>query len=235
MTLKSPSLEVVSSTTVEKRRLARINLTSEQFRYKDSGKIFSVFDLSKGGMALRILDADDRVHFPLGRRIEGTLNLKRHKFDVVARVKRIGSDLIGCEFEELSSEALSALQEFFDPVALGQELKPVDTEIGGPLWFHGRSGTDLLVWRRVDGQFSRFVLYLMGSYIQWDDAHRVSTGRVDSSQERGEVWGEFRFETLLLQPDLVPDTGKLKVAKTLILSSNLPQDLKRWSTRQLEV
>jgi hypothetical protein len=62
----------------------------------------------------------------------------------------------------------------------------------------------------------------------------METGQVNSSYEQSEVRGVVRFETLLLKPDGRADRGKLNIAKSLVLSSNLPQDLKKWCVRQLE-
>src|SRR5436190_1257440 len=105
MTSKSPSLGIVSNpggtgsgggtdqgSGSERRRVPRLNLTKEQFRLEQNGKIFSVSDLSSNGMALRILDSEDLNLFPVGIILNGTLNLHREKFAVSARVRHIGKD-----------------------------------------------------------------------------------------------------------------------------------------------
>jgi hypothetical protein len=55
----------------------------------------------------------------------------------------------------------------------------------------------------------------------------------DRRDQRGEEWGAVQFETIVLDADTQPDPDKLSIAKDLILSSNLPQDLKKWCVRQL--
>ena len=215
--------------------MPRLNLTTEQFRLSQNGKIFSVFDLSLGGMALRVLDRADLTVFTVGARVEGSLNLHREKYHVTARVRHVGTELVGCEFEELDAEVTAVLTQFFDPKALGQELRPIPAAENGALWYHGPSGTDLILWRGVDGQYRRFTLFVLGSYAQWETEVGTTTGRASPSFEKSEVRGVVRFETMLLEPDSRPDAGKLSIAKTLLLSSNLPQDLRGWCVRHLEI
>ena len=158
---KETNLEVVAGTDVaaaadraaERRRLPRLGLTSEQFRLKQNGKIFSVIDLTQQGMALRLLDANDRVLFPMGSHFEGTLNLRAEKFPIKARVRRIAHDSVGCELEDLEEATRAALERMLDPAVLGAELKPIPASESGMLWFHGPSGTDLLLRRGNDGQY----------------------------------------------------------------------------------
>jgi hypothetical protein len=235
MNPKSPSLEVISTdgtSTDERRRVPRLNLTHEQFRL-DGGKVFLVSDLSEGGMALRLLESSDRGLFPPGAMLNGTLNIHGERVTLRARVKHVGQELIGCQFHELDDRTVAKLKDLFDPKRLGQDLRPIPTQEDGPLWYHGMSGTDVLLWRQMDGRYHRFMVYVLGSYVQWEEEKPVVTGRVASAFERSEVWGVVRFETQILSPDPRPDAGKLSVAKTLLLSSNLPQELKKWCGRQL--
>lgn len=227
-------LEAVTGHAVERRRIPRLSLTSEQFRLKQTGKIFSVADLSSEGMALRILDAGDLLAFPVGAEVEGILNLKKKKLVIHGRVKNIRPDLVGFQFEGLDSHVAEEISKLLDPEILGAELRPIPGAEGGALWYHGTSGTDLLLWRAADGQYSRFFLQVLGTFIQWDGAEELATGRVRASEELGEARGIFRHETALLDFDAKPDAGKLGVAKTLVLSSNLPQELIRWFVRQLQ-
>ena len=242
MTTKSPSLEVISSSPSdpenqsERRRLPRINLSGEQFRLAQTGKIFSVTDLSERGMALRILEKEDFLLFPVATVLQGVLNLKGQRHELTARVRHLGADAVGCEFEGLNPLVLTAISTFLDPAALGKELKPIPSSEGvGTLWYHGPSGTDLLLKRGADGQYHRMTLYVRGSYIQWMQEGGLTTGRTRSSDEAGESRGVLRFETLFLEVDSQVDSGKLAVAKTLILSSNLSEDFKNWCVRKLGV
>jgi hypothetical protein len=236
---KSPNLEAVSDPTKnppqgqERRRLPRLNFSGEQFRLNQNGKIFAVVDLSRQGMALRVIDPEDFRVFSVGAAVQGQLNIGREKFPVNARVRNLRPDSIGCEFEALSDVTEIALKKFLDPDSLGQELRPIPSAGQSTLWYHGPSGTDLLLWRGTDGQYRRLTLYVQGSYIQWEADVGVTTGESSSAKERSEIQGIMRFETMILRADSSADSAKLSIAKTLLLSSNLPQDLKKWCIRQL--
>jgi hypothetical protein len=220
----------------ERRRLPRLNFSGEQFRHTATGKVFLVSDLSLEGMALRLIDRNDFLLFPIATLLEGRLNLKGEKLAVNARVRHLGPDTVGCEFEDkLEDSTRQALNRYLDPVSLGRDLKPIPSSEGGTLWYHGPSGTDLLLKRGNDGVYRIMTLYVQGSYVQWSEASQLSTGRTRATDQQGENRGLLRFETLWLEQDDALDRGKLSVAKTLILSSNLPEDFKKWCTRKLEV
>jgi hypothetical protein len=241
MTKNPHHLEAISKdgkSSTERRRLPRLNFAGEQFRLQGqaypNGKIFAVVDLSRQGMALRLIDPEDLRIFSVAAEIQGTLNIRREKFPIRARVRNVRPDVVGCEFENLESVTAEALKRFLDPDSLGQELRPIPASGQGTLWYHGPSGTDLLLWRGIDGQYHRLTLYVQGNYIQWESEPGVSTGRAEASQERSEIQGILRLETMLLAADAQPDPAKLTIAKNLLMSSNLPQDLKNWCVRKLE-
>ncbi len=226
----------------ERRRVPRLSLVSELFRVSSINQVFPIVDLSLSGMAFRLVGIEDPSElalFSVGAEVVGTLNLKREKYPLQVRVRHLRTDLVGCEFERLSDATGRALTDFLDPANLGKDLKPIPmSESGwsqplGCLWYHGASGTDLLLWREWDGQYSKILLCMLGSYVQWEE-EKLVTGRFrpsheEASQERGMIY----FDTMLFESDAKPDSGKLSVAKTLILSSNLPQNLKSWCTRKL--
>ena len=244
--MKTPSthnLEVISdhssenaepATIGERRRLPRLNLTAEQFRLTANGKIFSVTDLSQEGMALRILERADFLLFPIATELEGTLNLKGEKHSILAKVRHIGPESVGCQFEKLNENARAALTRFLDPATLGRELKPIPSSESGTIWYHGPSGTDLLMKRGTDGSFQRLSLFIQGSFVQWTEDAGLATGRTRPTDEQGETRGILRFETLWLDNDAPLDPHKLAVAKTLIMSSNLAEDFKKSCIRKLE-
>jgi len=235
---KSPNLEVISKGSEirnhERRHLPRLSLTSEQFRLNRDGKLFSVSDLSRSGMGIWLLNREDAQHFSVGLLLEGILNLKRQKYHAKVRVRNMSPDRIGCEFEDPSEEIIVALADLLNPELLGKELKPLPSSEMTSLWYHGPTGTDLLFRRMADGNYQRFTLYVLGTFIQWDQREGLSTGRTLISNERSELRGILRLETLLLDSDPTPAPDKLSIAKTVILSSNLPLDLKGWCVRQLE-
>jgi PilZ domain len=233
----SPSLEVISRDSVppydERRSFPRLSLAHELFRLKKNERVFSVADLSLGGMAIWLLDPEDLQYFLIGLSVEGILSLRRQKYEVRARVRNLRVDRVGLEFEGLSVSVSEVIGHFLEPQILGQELRPIPAPSLSSLWYHGPCA-DLLLYRAMDGKYHKWVLSLLGNWVQWDDQEGLVTGQTQDSHQKAEVHGIVRLETLLVKRDLEPDPEKLRIAKTLILSSNLPQDLKTWCIRQFE-
>jgi hypothetical protein len=236
----SRGLEIVSNpgtpaaeADYERRRLPRLNLGGEQFRLQANGKIFAVCDLNAEGMAVRILDPEDLRLFPVAARVEGTLNLQGDRVPVKAQVRHVRVDRIGCQFTELNPSAQDHLRRFLDPVHVGGQLKPLPVSEGSTIWYHGPSGTDLLFWRGVDGQFRRAVMHFLGQYVTWESDEALATGLADPAGEHSEVRGVVRFETLRLHADEKPDPAKLQIARQLLQASSLPEDLRKWCLRRL--
>jgi hypothetical protein len=225
---RPPSLEAVSdqatSGVAERRSVPRLALTGEQFRLKESGKVFSVADLSVDGMALKILDEEDLALFPVGRKIEGALNVRREKHAVIAQVVHVKRGRVGCHFENLEARTKRAFARYLDPAVLGAELKATPSGESGTIWYHGPSGTDLSFFKGTDGASSRALLIVFGTFVQWDTERGLSTGTASFAENA---------ETLLFQADSAPDPDKLSVAKTLLLSSNVTKELKEWCLRRM--
>lgn len=232
---KSPSLEVISAKgdRTERRRMPRLQLAAEQFRDSRNGKIYSVADLSRSGLALRVLDEGDLALFPVASVFSGSLNLRREKHPVRVRVCNVARGRVGCEFLEVEGPVAKALEAYLEPSVLGHELRPLPSSERGTIWYHGPSGTDLILWRGSAGRFRRLALVVLGLWVHWDEETGLCTGAVRETRDDGETRGVIRFETLIVDRDERPDGGKLHVAKTVLLSSNLPEDLKRWSAVQL--
>jgi hypothetical protein len=239
----SHSLEVISKEKTEhdkksdheRRRVPRLCLTGELFRVAPVGKTFSVTDLSPEGMAIRVLEGEDLRLFAVSTLVQGELNLRREKYPVQGRVKNVRSDMVGFQFENISSEVDKVLHQYVNPKSLGQELRPIPSSENGALWYHGPSGTDFLLWRSIDGQYRKMAMYVQGTFVHWDLEKGITTGFCTSAEEKSEIRGLLRFETLMLDPDDSVDLSKTEVAKTILLSSNLPQDLTKWCVRQLTI
>lgn len=229
----SPNLEEDSEH--ERRRMPRLTLTTEQFKMQRNGKVYPVADLSLGGMAIRVLDPADFVLFTVGSDVEGLINLHRNKYPVIAKVKNIRHEVVGCEFLGLGTQTIEALHQAFNPETLGKEIKPMPASEGASLWFHGPSGTDILLWRGTDGQYKRLSVFLLGSYIQWDEESGLTTGRALPTEEQAEVRGALRFETLDLVKDPQVDLGRVELARALLESTSIGQDLKTWCSRKLSL
>jgi hypothetical protein len=231
-------LEVLhSEPTEEKRRIPRIQLSSSQFRLKQNGKIFSVHDLSAEGMALGILDPQDLYLFPMGTQLYGTLNLKGEKFTVKTQVVYVHRNVIGCRFSEATQEFSSALDRCLDPKILGQELKRIPSLETKSVWYHGKTGCDLIFFGAEAADIKRIQKVLccvLGYFVQWDKGAGITTGSTRSAHHIPESWGLLTFETMVLSKDPAPDTEKLTIAKKIVLSSNLESNLKDWCLKQFK-
>lgn len=235
----SPSLEVISHEKflekLERRKLLRLTMTNEQFRVANVNRIFPIRDLSEKGMGFWLEDRKDRELFLLGQILEGSLNLRREKYPLKARVRYLDKNRVGCEFVDLSERLSNVLKDFLDPHSLASELKLLPSLEKDVLWFHGPSGTDLIFRRLIDGQYQSIIVYAFNLFIQWDCDLGLSTGNTLISDQKVERSGVFQWENLFLNPDQSPDPYKLGIAKTIILGSNVPQDLKDWWVRKIEL
>lgn len=210
----------------------------EQFRLNSNGKIFSVVDVSSVGFSLKVIDREDLIYFTVGAKVEGTLSLFREKYPVLATVKRTG-DRIGLEFTELPDAVAAALIHKLDPKNLGQTLKAMPTTQNGILWYQGVSDTQAVFWKTPEGKFQKFGIFCLGQYVFWEELTGISTGLssaiVDENtlgQPRG-ITGLTGFDSREMFVDHAVDPSKLKIAKALIMSSNLSEELKSWCSRRL--
>jgi len=104
------------------------------------------------------------------------------------------------------------------------------TELGF-FWYEGASGTYLLFWRDPDGSYRRFAVLVLGSLTQWDREEGLVTGTLSPERALALDRGASREEMRDFTRDPKPDFGKLHVAKTVMLGSNLPKDLAGFCAR----
>lgn len=224
----SPHLVLTSDSTlaVERRRVPRVTVTGELFKNAGNGRVYTVCDLSTGGMCLRLLEGDDRALFTVQAYLSGTLNLRGEKFPVAARVRHVGAERIGCQFESMSASVESALAEALDPTKLGAGLRAMPVAGPGSHWYRGPSGTDLIWEEASNGGMVRVLLTFLESFVSWESDGGLTTGRVMPSSKASEASGLLLWETLDLASDAGVDAEKLRIAKTILLSSNLKKELK---------
>ncbi len=230
---------------LERRRRMRLSLTSELFRVQSNGKIFSVVDLSAKGMLIRVLDSNDLLLFPVGTILEGRLSLKRDRHALTVVVRNIrkagrkdGAEIeVGLEFVSLSEGVHAALHRFLSPEELAQDLQRLPWPGGDwakVQWFHGASGTDLVFESADEGGINRVSIYIHAVAVQWSTAEGLNTGKAELCEQGGsQEIGLVRLQNQWILKDAEVDFEKLGVAKTLVLSSNLSEDLKTWASRHL--
>jgi len=189
-TTHSPSLEVISDdlteSNLERRRIPRLDLTTDQFKLAQNNKIYQVCNLSPMGMAIRVLENCELIHFTVGREISGVINVHGGKVEINARVKNVRGCNIGCEFHSLKDEVKSDLNNYLDPQRLANDLHLVPAGDTATLWYHGPSGTDILFWNKGNGEphaFYRFSVFVFGTFVQWEAEGGITTGRTLASDE----------------------------------------------------
>jgi hypothetical protein len=152
---------------------------------------------------------------------------------VKGRVAHVRPDLIGVEFGEVASKVRAALEAFLDPAHLGAELKLRPHSSRDVVWYTGPSGTHLFFGKDAKGVSRRVSALVLGMYVQWEESAGLTTGTYSLSEDRDEVYGALRLETILFSADPAVDPAKTDLAKRLVLGSNLSQDLKDWLLRRL--
>ena len=75
---------------------------------------------------------------------------------------------------------------------------------------------------------------ILGALIQWTERTGLRTGLIKNSYEESLAVGLTRLDTMLFEEDSAIDPQKLNLAKRLISSSNLSEDLKKFCIRHLE-
>jgi hypothetical protein len=216
----------------ERRQLPRVILGTEQFKMAGSGRVYSVADLSMTGLALWGSDPAEWGEFSVGLKLEGTIKIREERFPLEMRIRNLSKNRAGCEFLSVSPAWVEALQNFFDPESLGRSLKPIPSMDRGMLWYFGASGTHLSLRRLSDGQFDQLTLCFLGNMVQWDAEGGIRSGRLVSSDLPSELHGIFRLDTLFFEQDSSMDKEKLEVAKKVILSAPIPEDVRGWGSRQ---
>jgi hypothetical protein len=228
----------------ERRQVPRLTFTHQLFRLGSTGKVFGVADLSTGGMSLRLIDPNDLLHFTVGREIEGQLQLWRPaKWPVKARVVSIRGELVGLEFKALASETSRTLSKFLDPALRAATMKRMPVSNDRLHWYHGEGGLDLYVWfsERDSSHASRFCLMTgvaSGAVVIGEGASPSSivlrTGKTGDASAAPIQHGVVQDETQGLKLDVEPDAEKLGIAKSVILSSNMTESLKKELTSWIE-
>jgi hypothetical protein len=222
-----------NKTGAEKRLLPRLTVSHEVYRDSRSGKFFAVADLTRRGMAIRVIDRADFFHFMIGADIEGILNIRREKFQVAGKVRHLGKDLVGIEFTPLPASVEHALASYLDPVILGQDLRAVPTGDDSML-YASTSGTEVLFVRDRAGRCIRLTVMILGSLVQWEQSNGLRTGTIRNSYEESLNTGVTRLDTMLFDEDRSIDPQKLNLAKQLISSSNLSEEMKKFCLIRFE-
>jgi hypothetical protein len=188
----------------EKRKLPRFHITPCQFHDTDQSKNFSIQDISRGGVSLRLVERSDLPIFAVGTRHKGIVKVEGLKTEGSFQVKYLrGSP---------SDTLMEHLDSISEPKILGEHLKEYDLPaLPNTLWLHNPIGVDLLFYKNVDAQVSdgntfvnpiiRWTLYIHQSFVQWEPSSGLRTGKALAQDDEGYAHGIVQLETRLIEYD----------------------------------
>jgi len=196
----------------EKRKLPRFHITHCQFLDSEQTKTFAVQDVSRGGIAIRLMERGDLPRFAVSSVHHGVVKVEGRKIPCCIRVRNIRGTLIGAEWVDPSAELESHLDAISHPERLGENLKKFDLpDLSATVWFHNPVGVDLLYY-----QPSRWMLYIHQNFIQWELDSGVQTGQSLAEADEGYAHGIVRLETRLIEYDPMIDRSLVRAAKELV-------------------
>ena len=175
----------------EKRVLPRFPFCYLTFKAVGQGDhVFEVRDISKTGMQLSRKEID--FTFSAGDIIKGSIHWLGNGVinEVSCHVKWVTDNRTGVEFN-LTSEIEDLINNFLSPEQLVKALKPLHqhkiTGLEYPsnlkYWLRADGPSEFFVWEHNDGEISHFQILLFDSFVEWEDGHGVSTGRIISKRD----------------------------------------------------
>jgi hypothetical protein len=196
----------------EKRKLPRFHITHCQFLDSGETKTFPVQDVSRGGLAIRLMDRLDLPKFAVSSVHSGMIKVEGRKLPCSFQVRNIRGTLIGAEWVEPGADLIEHLEEISHPGRLGEKLRKFDLpEVKATHWFHNPVGVDLLFY-----QSDRWMLYIHQNFIQWESDSGVQTGQALAEADEGYSHGIVRLETRLIEYDSMIDRTLVRAARDLV-------------------
>ncbi|MBU6154988.1 MAG: PilZ domain-containing protein [Bdellovibrionales bacterium] len=196
----------------EKRKLPRFHISHCQFLDTEEIKTFPVQDVSRGGLAIRLMERADLPKFAVSSIHEGMIKVEGRKLPCSFQVRNIRGTLIGAEWVDPGAALVSLLEEISHPGRLGVNLRKFDLpEVNATHWFHNPVGVDLLFY-----QAGRWMLYIHQNFIQWESDSGVQTGQALAEADEGYTHGIVRLETRLIEYDPMIDRSLVRAAKDLV-------------------
>lgn len=227
MTQKSPSLEAVSTDRIEQRRMPRFHFGSELLRVERMGRTFAVLDVSKVGLSFRVLESEDKILLTVGAKVDGILSLRRRRYPVTLRVVHVAGHVVGCEIEKLASDVVGDFEKQLSPSALGQELELMVERKEDFEWYHAPLGTDVVIQKK-SGQWAELTVFVFQDFVRWTQGGGVVTGRATHIEtDEAEPTSLVALETMQLELDEKPVSGKVQVARELLFGAEIAPDKKK--------
>lgn len=191
--MEENSVRILSMThKLEDRRvLPRFPLHSEQVKIhmESYERIFALRDLSLSGVGIDLLEHGDVLLFPEKKDCKAELHLQGEWFQIDLKVARNGAASVGFSFVEPSDELRKRIEDFLDPIRIGNSLKQISMENapeafgeGITRWYHGESNADLYLCENAEGQPFRVLLTWNGLFLEWVNGEELRTGELEHEQ-----------------------------------------------------
>lgn len=220
---------------IEKRKHPRFLLTHEQFRETKSGKIYTVFDLSLNGLAIKVEDRPWKE----GSIIQGILNLNPESIEITPRLLGYYGDRAALKLEALSTYSKGVLSKALSPKRLGSSLKLIREKLPlADFWFHGVCNTDLLIRLGEAGEINKIDLFFANFYYGWMQKN-ATTGICHSfgpdKREPAFLADEpVQMESIEIDHDRSVDQQKLEWALQILEASGIDSKLKNKIINQIK-
>ncbi len=144
-----------------------------------------IINLSKGGIALFLLEGDDPEYFRTHSRVDLNLYIEGQLMKISCEVAYAVGGLrrVGLKFVDLTDRQLEFISQFLDEHFLASSMReiPLDRQkIRGQIcrWYHGMNNTELFSWRKVDGQMIRHLFIFVDRVVEWSEPDGLRTGTV---------------------------------------------------------
>jgi hypothetical protein len=221
------NIDNMPANEMEKRKLPRFHITPCQFHDESLNKNFAVQDISRGGLAIRLVDRDDLSFFTVAANRQGLLKLEGRKFQCSFQVRYIRGTVIGAEWIDLEPDLQKALEKISHPRELGSNLKWYDLQDSPrTVWYHNPFGVDLLIYLQ-ESHIYRWSLFIHQNYLSWDEKMKVRTGKTMAEDEGGYAHGIVRLETKMINFDAQVDLRLMETAMELIQHTPFKEEFAR--------
>jgi hypothetical protein len=221
--------------SAERRRAPRRDIEDQGVQFIGDAASFTVVDLSKDGVGIRLQDAADLLSFAVGSEVTGKLRLSGQTFPfrAVVRHQRVG--IVGCQFVDPSHELQEEVGKLLDPSFLGKRLRSYPHQGDATRAYLGPGHSAFFLWETPAGEIDKITVYVLGFFAAYASDHGLSTGtvRVLRKPETHEPIHPLQWS--VLAQDRQASADKLSLARELITAAELPAELIRKLTRLLSL
>jgi len=216
-----------------RQRFPRLGLSYEQFKLDFLKKFYGIKALTQTKMVCWLNSKEDTQHFSVGFLVHGILGLKSNYYPISARVGYFNETWVEYLFESLPQEVDQAIGNYLDAIFSNLIFKPAYLFERSNICFCGPLGIGFLLKKGWDGSVQKMNFFMDHDYLQWDQEKGLSTGKITYLEGYQEYQGIYRIEVLALSDDHKINLVKLKTLKSVILNSNLADEIKNWCLKKL--